>query len=193
MDGVVAQELDGRTMTPLWDSKRERLAELLAEGVLTEAQCAQVCNLRVPEARALSAERWFVERVDSLRAEASARSLRLGVATREFRLGQLNQRHALLQRVVRERAASADPESEFYVEGAERVPGAATGLLARKLRVIGQGPSAQVVEDWELDSAALKAFDAVEAAAAAETGGRVHRAQVDVTQKLYVGIDVGRV
>ena len=45
-----------------------------------------------------------------------------------------------------------------------------TGIVCRKLRSIGSGKDAQVVEEYEIDTSAVEALNSIERRAAIETG-----------------------
>jgi len=45
-----------------------------------------------------------------------------------------------------------------------------TGIVCRKLRSIGSGKDAQVVEEYEIDTSAVEALNSMERRAAIETG-----------------------
>jgi len=55
-----------------------------------------------------------------------------------------------------------------------------TGIVARKLRSIGSGKDAQVVEEYEINTGLIEALNSVEKRAAIETGQEVDRSDVDM-------------
>jgi hypothetical protein len=67
------------------------------------------------------------------------------IAAREHRVAALQDYWARLQRVAAERG-----------EDMATVPGGKTGLLCRRIKQVGQGKDAQIVEEYELDGTLLR-------------------------------------
>lgn len=84
-----------------------------------------------------------------------------GIANRQNRLDALNQRAALLNQVIAERAASP---------AMRRVPGGTTGLLTKQMR--GLHPV------YEVDTALLAELRAIELQAAKETGQLTEKREI---------------
>jgi hypothetical protein len=82
------------------------------------------------------------------------------LAVREKRLGALQERHDRLRQLMIERGEEMEGEA----------PGGATGLLARKRKMIGSGPMAHEVTEYELDTGLLSEFREHEKQAAQELG-----------------------
>ena len=81
------------------------------------------------------------------------------LAVRESRLARLDDRARRMDIVMEDRAKDMDG-----------VPGGTSGLLVRRLKSIGSGDSAQVVEEYEVDRALLAEFREHEKQAAIELG-----------------------
>jgi hypothetical protein len=79
----------------------------------------------------------------------------------EKRLECATLRHRLIHEVIEDRAK--DPTMQD-------IPGGKTGLLVRKLKQIGSGDSAQVVEEYEVDTSTLAEARKLEEHAAQLTG-----------------------
>ena len=56
-----------------------------------------------------------------------------------------------------------------------------TGIVCRKLRSIGSGKDAQVVEEYEIDTSAVEALNSMERRAAIETGQECEPDRSDLT------------
>jgi phage terminase small subunit len=97
-------------------------------------------------------------RIGELRAENSAEFLQLAVTEREQRLLALQERFDGLRQARLARAAG-DYGAMMR-----------TGFVIRKLRSIGSGKDAQIVEEYEIDTALVEAMNSVERRAAIETG-----------------------
>ena len=140
---------------------RLKAAQLVAEGELTAADIAR----KVGVGRA-TLFRWmrqpkFQARVAQVREELGELTLRYSLALRGRRLLNLDQRHEALCEIVRERGASPEMRT---------VPGGRTGFIVRKVKRIGSGKSARVVEEYEFDAALARAFLDLEERAAREVG-----------------------
>jgi phage terminase small subunit len=97
-------------------------------------------------------------RIAELRAENSAEFLRLAVTEREQRLLSIQERFEGLRQARLARAAG-DYDAMMR-----------TGFVIRTLRSIGSGKDAQIVEEYEIDTALVEAMNSVEKRAAIETG-----------------------
>jgi len=94
------------------------------------------------------------------------------IADRTIRVFALRDRWRRLQTVIEERAKALE------MAGA---PGGKTGLLCRRLKMIGSGKNAEVVEEYEVDPTLLREMRAHEEQAAKELGQWVEKGQVEVT------------
>lgn len=103
----------------------------------------------------------FRAEIARLLLEIERRMLHLKIAVRAHRVYSLNNRWLALQQIVRERG-----ENSEYA----KVPGGKTGLLVKRLKVIGKGEDAQLVEEWEVDTGLLAELRACETQAAKELG-----------------------
>jgi Homeodomain-like domain len=87
--------------------------------------------------------------------------LRLTIAKRHKRVAQLDQLMTKMLTVIEER--SEDPNTL-------NASGGATGLIVRDIKVVGVGPSAQLVDVYGVDTALLREFRATHEQAARELG-----------------------
>jgi hypothetical protein len=149
-------------------------ADLLAEASLTIDQVAEQAGVtrwtlwawrQRPEFCRLVAERTEYHQTEVLS---------YGIAVRHVRIRTYNQIWDRLHRIIEERAASAPVD----------VPGARTGLLTRRLRSIGEGARAQLVEDWQFDAAVLRELRALGELAAKELGQWGERSEGDVPREV---------
>ena len=103
----------------------------------------------------------FIEKCDEIR-NAYAQAVRLrGIAVREKRVAQANQRHQALMQIVAERAN--DPDMQ-------RVPGGKTGYLVRDVKQIGKGADAERIELFTLDVGLLNELRQIEKQVAQDLG-----------------------
>lgn len=110
-------------------------------------------------------------RVEDLKREVAERGVKLLISDRNYRVRCLQDRHDLLLTVLRERAAAEEMQA---------APGGKTGLLCRKLKMIGSGKEAYEVEEFEVDNATLKEIRAHEQQAAQELGQWVEKSQSEI-------------
>src|SRR5262249_32874424 len=104
-----------------WTPKRIRAAQLLAEGVLTDAEIANAVSIHRDTVYEWKKHPTFAPRIEELTRELRDRLRRYAIARKVRRVKELDDRHQRLQQVIDERAA--DPEMQ-------NVPGGKTGLLA---------------------------------------------------------------
>jgi len=112
-------------------------------------------------------------RLDELRAENLAQYLQLVITESEQRLLALQDRWDRVRKAI-------DARSVGDYAAMMR-----TGIVVRKLRVIGSGANATAVEEYEIDTTAVEALNSIEKRAAIETGQEQENIQVtgQVTSK----------
>lgn len=144
--------------------RHEQFAQNVARGeTLTNSyilagypeKAAATCASRLAKQRAVAA------RIDEIRATISAGLEKLTIRDQARRFQRANERYDKLHEVIAARAA--DPDHQ-------RAPGGNTGILARKLKQIGSGDSAQLVEEFEVDTGLLTEARKLEEHAAKELG-----------------------
>ena len=107
-------------------------------------------------------------RVSELQQEIESSFVRLQITERLQRL------EAIQNRWDRVRAAIDARAREDYDAMMK------TGIVIRGLRNVGHGKDAQVVEEYEIDTAAIEALNSIEKRAAIETGQEVDRADINL-------------
>lgn len=167
-----------------------RLAEMLAEGINSELDCRRTTGISKPRLAELKMDADFMDVVDAMKAEFATKVMAYGLARLEVRLLRLNERAALVDRLLSQRAEQTDPSSPFYVRGAEKVPGADTGLIVPTLKTIGRGDNQQTIQEWTIDAAVLREIRDIELQAAKEVGGMRQQSVSINTGKVYIGVDV---
>jgi transposase-like protein len=146
----------------VWTKQKELAAKLVAEGQETYEAIAAKCDTtdvtlwkwrtKVPE---------FAERVDDIASAYRSRIRSTGLAIMEHRVKVLKDMDAKVGQVFAERAA--DPEMQ-------NVPGGKTGLMVRTLKGLGEGKQFQIVEEYAIDTPALRERRAIMQQAAQELG-----------------------
>lgn len=144
-----------------WDSRREKAAVLVAEDEVPDHEIATRCGVNKA-----TLERWkqhpaFRERVAEHGARLEAAALRYAIAKRRKRVEQLDNDLAALNAIQAARAE--DPAMAA-------IPGGATGLILRTIKIIGTGKATQTVEEYTPDTALLKTKAALLKQAAQELG-----------------------
>jgi hypothetical protein len=145
---------------------------LLAEDDLTDEQIAARVGVHRVTLATWKQHADFRAKVDELAAEFEQSFLRIGIARKRRRIAALNDRHQRMCRVIEERAA--DPSMLD-------VPGGETGLLVRQLKVVGQGPHAQTVEEYAVDTGLLSELRQTEKQMAQEVGEWVDKSEARTT------------
>jgi hypothetical protein len=128
-------------------NRRERAAQLIAEGESTDREIAAALGVNAVTVWRWRQEPEIIERVGSIQQCLEDLTKRFMLARRSVRLGRLCEMHDSLQRIVEERSVEPDMQ---------KAPGGDTGALVRRLRKIGRGKSAQTVEEFEFDAALFK-------------------------------------
>ena len=102
-----------------------------------------------------------VRRIEELQSAIADGIVKLAVTDRNARLTALQERQDALRSIVKARAA--DPNNQS-------APGANTGYMVRNVKQIGGGDTAQVVEEFVLDTGLLRELREIEKQAAIECG-----------------------
>ncbi len=142
-----------------WDEQREKAARLLADGELTDAEVAGVCDTT-----RMTLWRWkqhpeFKAKITEHVKEAGDVARRYAIGRKERRLKNLNDRYERLHQAIRDRAA--DP-------GLQDVPGGPTGLVVQQVKGIGAGVNFEKVKEYRIDIAVLAELRECERQAALE-------------------------
>lgn len=165
----------------IWTPQRDTAAELLAIDAMTDTDIAKSVQIGVSTLWDWKLIPDFIARVEEnrarLRAEAEADRQRIrttGFAIIEERVKRKNERLRQLEeiRIARSIAAGTDPE--WLVQGGS------TGLIIRKERSVGNGPMAQIVTDFTIDTSLISAESALDEAIAKELGQHILKQEIEV-------------
>ena len=108
-------------------------------------------------------------RIRYLRERMAAGIIKAAIRDKNARVEALQDRWDRMKRVIEERAKD---------RAMRKAAGGKTGLLVRRLKQVGSGDSATVVEEFEVDTALLKEMRAHEEQAAKELGQWVEKSEV---------------
>ncbi len=171
-----------------WSKAALAAAVLVAADEITNEQIAKEAGTSV-----VSLWRWkqhpeFMERVQEHEVALQAAMLRLAIAKRHKRLATLDKLHNKALAVIEARGE----------EMADEAPGVETGLLVKSYKQVGQGPSAQLVTEYAVDTPLMREIRAIEEQAAKELGQWVEKNEHGGPQGgplriEIVGIDTGDV
>ena len=173
-----------------WTPQREQTASLLALGQLSETKIAAQVGVdrntiwfwkQAPE---------FVAEIRSLADFVRASIMEEGIAVKANRIAYLNERHQRLKQIVDERAEYFASHEDPEVRDA---PGVTTGLLIQQRRVVGTGRAATEIVEYVVDTALLRETRSLEEHTAREMGQWTDKSEVNINQKLWVGIDFDRI
>lgn len=157
--------------TGFWTDAKHRAAERLAAGKLSDEEIAEELGVG---RRTLA--RWktvpaFTDRIVEI-VRTNAEELRKkGVRERVNRLAELDD---VVERIKQVFAARA--------EDCASVPGGATGLLTRQIKLLGRGDNAREVEEYRVDTGTLRELREYLKQAAIEVGEWAEK-------RLFGGID----
>jgi hypothetical protein len=153
-----------------WTARKLDAARLVAEDFLSDERIAAQVGIDRRQLTRWKSVPQFMAKVEAIVAALGERSLRFAVARRHRRVKAQNDRWRRLKQVIRERAA--DPQLAD-------VPGGSTGLVLRRLKMIGAGENSQVIEEFEVDTGLLKALLDHEKQVAQEVGQWTEKREVD--------------
>lgn len=158
-----------------WTTQKARAAMLLAKHETSDAQIAAQVGVSRQALHQWKQHREFIDRVHAhVEAERVALTS-VEIASKLERVQDYQDIRSRLKQLIDQRAELAaqavldNPGSELAQE-IEAVPGAKTGLLVRKEKVMGQGAAARTIVEWEIDRAAIELLLAVDKQAAQELG-----------------------
>ena len=143
---------------PVTQSTKEQTAHLLAEGRYSITEIAEKIGISTKSVQRWLKDEVFAENVESLRQEFLARCLKRAICQKEYRIGQLAERHSQLRKVIEARGV------QLWEEMGDA---GATGLVCKKI-VASAGEL--MGYEYEVDIATLKELRAIEEAVAREMG-----------------------
>lgn len=129
----------------------------------------------------------FKDEVTRIEDEYKELVLSSGYARREERILMYKGILSDLDTITEERAEHAEKDAAL-----KRVPGSKTGRIVKRLKAIGSGPLARVVEEYEVDHSTIKEQRATAQQLAQELGQWIDRKDVqsgDKPIKAYTGFD----
>jgi hypothetical protein len=162
---------------------RQRAAALLADGEKTGEEVAHEVGVNRWTLWSWKQHPDFTARVRQITEGAAEELERHAIALKARRMRTYDQRWRALLAIIAARAA--DPAMRS-------VPGGTTGLLVRRVKIIGSGENAREVEEYEVDTALLKELRELEKQAAIEAGQWTTKAEVrGVVASVSVIPDIG--
>lgn len=164
--GMAGEGLHKTAQQFAWTPPRVRAAELVADDALTDEQIAAAVGISRRTLHAWRQTPEFVARVEERRQAQREAIEAKGIADKRNRIGYLNERHAAMRLIVKERGEHEDMAG---------VPGGATGYVVCTTKAIGMGANQQVVEEYAVDTGLLREFRAHEQQAAQELGEWVEK------------------
>lgn len=167
----------------VWTKGAVSAALLLAEDDLNHEQICKQSGISVTTLWRYRQHQEFQDRVDEHLAALQAEMLRHAVAKRHKRLSTLNRLHEKALAVIDARAEGMKDED---------ADGADSGLLVKSYKQVGQGPSAQLMEEFTVDVALMREIRAIEEQAAKELGQWEEKQTItgEVMVRRYIGVNV---
>ncbi len=161
-----------------WSDAAKEAAELLGSQEFSLIEIAEKVGVSRQTLHNWRQNGEFLERVDDLRQATREEVRRHGIAIIERRVIALQDRWRRLQRVIEARG-----------EDMAHIPGGETGLLVRRIKSIGSGPTAREVEEYAVDTGLLNELREHEKHAAQELGQWIGKSDVTTDGK-PIGADV---
>jgi hypothetical protein len=188
-----------------WTKDRECAAILLAEDELSDDEIASQVGISRSTLSRWKEREAFQTRIAEHAAHINAAMLRLAIAKRHKRVQVLDDLHTKLLTITEERAgeyarlaeeqASESEAQQVFRQmfgGRGEIPaGAGTGLIVRQLKQIGAGKTAQVVEEFAVDTGLIRELRALHEQAAKELGQWEETTNVkgELLVRRYIGVN----
>lgn len=168
-----------------WSKPALQAAVLLAADDINHEEIAKQSETSVTTLWRWRQHPEFQERVQEHEVALQAAMLRHAVAKRHKRLAVLDKLHTKALAVIEARGE----------EMADEAPGAETGLLVKSYKVVGQGPTAQLMTEYAVDTPLMREIRAIEEQAAKELGQWEEKQAItgEVMVRRYIGVDVDAV
>lgn len=182
-----------------WDRRSEAAACLCADGTVPAAQMAAQIGVPLSTISAWRAHPSFRRRVSDLIESYGEKLAGHVLSSKAGRTRRAMQLADALAEVREQRAASAMPElynddgndpAFDFDQGLSIIPGGRTGLMIRTEKVIGTGALAKRVVEYAVDFDHVQAEVATMQYIARESGQWSEKTEVDITRKLYIGVDI---
>jgi transposase-like protein len=141
--------------------KKEEAALLVAQDALSDAEIAKKVGIARRTLAYWKNDAGFGDRVSELTTRIAGKLAMVSIAERVRRVAALDDRWRRLRRIIDARAA--DPAMR-------KVPGGSEGLMVCRPRVLGTGPKAKTVLEYEIDTGLLAELRGLEKQAAIEVG-----------------------
>lgn len=166
-----------------WSKAAAEAAVLLADDEITNEQIAETVGASVTTLWRWRQHPEFQDRVAEHTAALQAAMLRHAVAKRHKRLATLDKLHNKALAVIDARAEEMAHED---------APGADSGLLVKSYKQVGQGPAAQLMEEFTVDTGLMREIRAIEEQAAKELGQWEEKQAItgEVMVRRYIGVDL---
>lgn len=202
-NNIVALELPGGRLELAlgsfeWTQPRIAALPMLADGRFTAVDVGLAVGVSAGAVREWTRDPDFAAAVTALRARMLERCALNGLAVKEARVARHQDRLERIQQVVEERAAAGTSARAAEAAGVEfdallaSAPGGSSGLVVHRQRVIGSGPKAEVVDEFEVDAGLLRAEAELSRQLATELGQWTEKTETTQVRKLYIGIDLER-
>jgi hypothetical protein len=156
-----------------WTPQRETAALSVAHDSLSDAEIAKEAGITRSTLSTWKHSPEFQGRIEEHKQAAREAIRKSGIALVENRVARKNADWERLETIRRARAKAAESDAELLEEGG------ATGLVLRRLKSIGTGAAAQIVNEYAIDTALLAERDRLEEAVARELGQRVEKHEVE--------------
>jgi hypothetical protein len=144
-----------------WNKPKEEAAQLLASDELTDAEISKKVGIRRQTLWEWKKRPEFMERVQACVGKYGDLAGRYAIGRKARRLAALEDRWERMRKLIEARAEAAEMMD---------APGGDTGLLCHTQKSIGAGPSAEKVDEYEVDTGLLKELREHEKQAAVELG-----------------------
>lgn len=150
--------------------------QLLAEGRCTEAEIADALEVSPRTVRRWKTEPALIDQVYEAIRQTRNELQKKGVRERNNRLSAIDAVVEKIQAVIAARAAL------FQADPLALAQGAGTGIVVKRMRTVGSGDSAEIIEEYEVDVAPLRELREQLKQAAIEVGEWAEK-------RLFGGVD----
>jgi rRNA maturation endonuclease Nob1 len=157
---------------------------------MSDEQIAKECGINRATLHRWKQKDFFKAAVAQIRDIFSQQVTTEGLARMEVRVREKRDRHRAIKQelAIRAQMFKEDPPSHANVSGAQGSGDTlgATGYVVRKLKMIGSGPAAKTVEEYEIDTRSSQELSRLEEEIAVELGQRIEKHEHEVRGYVFV-------
>ena len=178
-----------------WDEKSLQAVAWFAEGRYSAVDVAAYVGTPIATVRTWRNNREFRAAIASLQEQYMEQAAEVGLQRKTARVARVEQRMDGIAQVFEERGASASEDKAEELGIAfdpylAMAPGGTTGLVIHRTKVVGAGLNSQVIEEFEIDTQAIRLEADLSKQLAVELGQWTEKSETTHVKKLYINVNI---